>query len=314
MDKGTILRIEKISPADGHGLRTVVFFKGCPLRCAWCSTPESHNRQPQLFYKQANCQVCGRCVEICPQSALTINRDKRLVIRDASKCVSCFKCASVCLNHAMGVYGKTMTVNAVMQEIRKEEMFYFYSDGGVTLSGGDILYQADFACQLLKACREECINTTAELDLYGPYENVAKVLEYLNSYYVDIKLIDDEQHRNWTGVSNVSILDNIRRASEEFPEKPLYVRTPLIPGVNDSLENINATVALCKELKNCKALEFLPYHRLGQATYEYIGRTYQLSYLPSMSFEEAYARVGHLKKLQLPFAVLIKGKVLGEEG
>ncbi|MGL6201797.1 MAG: glycyl-radical enzyme activating protein [Lachnospiraceae bacterium] len=185
MNQGTVLRIERISPSDGQGLRTVVYFKGCPLRCAWCSTPESQSSQPEWFYKQAKCQQCAACIMACPQSALSFSESA--VIRDKSKCINCFKCASACLSHAIGIYGKTMTVDQVMREIRKDTLFYFYSEGGVTLSGGDVLVQADFAREILKACQEDCISTTAELDMYGSYKNVKKVLEYLDSYFVDIK-------------------------------------------------------------------------------------------------------------------------------
>jgi pyruvate formate lyase activating enzyme len=201
-----------------------------------------------------------------------------------------------------------MTTEQVMKEIRKDTLFYFFSTGGVTLSGGDILCQADFARELLKACREDCIDTTAELDMYGPYKNVTKVLEYLNSYFVDIKLIDSGQHRRWTGVENTAILENTLQSSMDFPRIPLYVRVPLIPGVNDSKENINATAEFCKKLQNCKALEFLPYHRLGVTAYQHINRFYSFTDLPSMTFEEAHQRICHLLGQQLPFDVKISGK------
>lgn len=310
MEQGTILRIEKISPSDGQGLRTVVFFKGCPLCCVWCSTPESQAMQPEWFYKQAKCQHCARCILSCPQSALSVSADGRSIMRAKSKCVNCFRCVSVCLPHAIGVHGKTMTVSQVMKEIQKDTLFYFYSGGGVTLSGGDILLQADFAREILKACCDDCINTTAELDMYGPYENVAKVLEYLNSYFVDIKLMDCEQHKRWTGRENTAILANTLRSAIDFPGTPLQVRTPLIPGVNDSIENISATAEFCKKLQNCKVLEFLPYHRLGAAAYQYIDRPYAFAQLPPMAFEEAYQRVRFLQDQELPFAIRISDSLI----
>lgn len=190
MKQGTVLRIEKISPNDGQGLRTVVFLKGCPLRCAWCSTPESQSIRPELFYKQSKCLHCARCIRACPQGALSVSDDRRAVVRDRSRCTGCFHCAEVCPVHATGIYGQQMTVEQVMEEVRKESLFYFFSDGGVTLSGGDVLVQADFACEILRACKEDSLHTMAEPDMFGPYEPARRVIALLDGYYTDIKLMD----------------------------------------------------------------------------------------------------------------------------
>lgn len=312
MKSGKILRIEKISPHDGSGLRTVVFLKGCPLRCAWCSTPESHAQNPELFYKKAKCGRCGHCIQRCPQKALSFSGDGSAIIRNRKICIECFQCAEVCPRHALGVYGQIMTVEQVMEEIRKESLFYFFSKGGVTLSGGDVLCQVEFACEILKSCREECINTSAELDLYGPYENVENILRYLDSYYVDLKLIDGDRHKKWTGCDNHSILRNLLKSSVDFPQKPLYVRVPLIPGINDNEENIRETVAFCKRLLNCRSLEFLPYHRLGVSTYQYICRAYAFPDLEAMTDREAVQRICRFIPEKLPFKVLVSGKQLIE--
>lgn len=308
MDRGTVLRIEKISPNDGHGLRTVVFFKGCPLHCAWCSTPESQRMQPELFYKQAKCLHCARCIKGCPQHALSVSADRTSVIRDASQCIGCFHCAEICPAHAIGVYGEEMTVEQVMREIRKERMFYFFSGGGVTLSGGDVLQQADFARAILKECKEECIHTMAEMDMFGFYENVRKVVEYLDGYYVDIKCMDTDIHRRWTGVDNKSILQNIRRASCDFPDKPMHVRVPLIPGVNDSAANLQATADFCKTLPSCVELELLPFHRLGSATYQYLGRNYAFAGTERMHPEQAEQTARKVLNDEYPFVVTVSGK------
>lgn len=310
MKQGTVLRIEKISPHDGHGLRTVVFLKGCPLRCAWCSTPESQSVQMEWFYKQAKCRHCGHCLRACPSGALSVSADRTAVVRDPSKCTGCFACARACLSHAIGIYGQKMTVEQVMKEIRKESLFYFCSGGGVTLSGGDILLQADFAQEILKECREDGLHTMAELDMYGPYENVAKLLPYLKGYFADIKLIDCEAHKRWTGVDNTSILQNIRRAAQEYPQVRLHARVPLIPGINDTRENIQATADFCAALPNCKTLEFLPYHRLGASAYESLCRQYALADLPPMSLEEARGKVMFLKNKGYPFVVQVSGQVI----
>lgn len=305
MDKGQVLRIERISPHDGQGLRTVIYLKGCPLGCKWCSTPESQSLSPELNYKQAKCWHCGKCIETCPKGALKFSEDDSRILRDKGKCNNCFHCVKACRPEAIGVYGKSMGVEEIMKEIRKDTLFYFYSKGGVTLSGGDILMQADFSREIIKACREECIHTVAELDMYGNYENVYKVLEFLNAYYVDIKLMDSREHKRWTGVGNASILENTQRAAIDFPDKPLHIRVPLIPKVNDSRENIDETVEFCKGLASCQSLEFLPFHHLGDAAYGYLDRPYAFADYKSMTFEAAYGKIKHLITPDLLFEVKI---------
>lgn len=303
-----ILRIEKISPNDGMGLRTVVFFKGCPLRCKWCSTPESQKDTTQLYYKSEKCVSCGRCVEICKKNALSFDEQTKKVVIDRRKCDSCYQCVSRCLKNALGVFGKTMTVKEVIKVILRDEVFYFHSGGGVTLSGGDVLRQAEFAKELLIQCKESAIHTMAELDMFGSYKNVEMLLPYLDEFYVDIKLMDKEEHIKWTGVDNQTILENTKKASKNCKKNALHIRLPLIWNVNDSYENILATANYCKGLENCCELEFLPYHRLGQITYESLGREYELKDLSPMSFDEAYEKVKFLKELNLPFTIKVSGK------
>ena len=312
MRKGIVLRIERISPDDGNGLRTVIYLKGCPLRCAWCSTPESHKMAPEWYYMQSKCRHCGICLKTCPQGALRPSEDLTAVVRDSEKCVNCFKCASVCLTHAIDIFGKEMTVDQIMKEVNKDRLYYFYSDGGVTLSGGDVLMQADFAAEILKECREVMIDTAAEMDLYGPYDNVTKLLPYLNRYFVDLKVMDPEMHRKWTGVSNETVLSNIKRAGEEYPDTPLTVRMPIIPGVNDSEENLTALAEFCGTVKNCRTLEFLPYHRLGSAKYRYIGKKYLFEDVAPMTEEEAAEKIACIAGNAWPFSVILSGRELTE--
>lgn len=309
-----ILRIEHISISDGEGMRTVVFFKGCPLRCAWCSTPESHRLLPEVYYKQERCRLCGSCLVHCPHGALQLAADRQSVVRDPLKCVNCGACVAACSYQAMKWYGRQMTVTQVMKEIEKDTMFHFFSGGGVTLSGGDVLMQADFARALLLACQDSCISTAAELDLYGAWENVEKVVPLLDFFYVDLKLMDPQKHRKWTGVGNESILDNLRRAASICAPGAIHVRTPLVWNINDDEENLLAVAEFCQELPNCVELEFLPYHRLGLHAYKQLGKEYALAGLPRMSYEEALEKVQAVEKRTWPFRLKLAGEVLKEAG
>ena len=202
MKTATILRIEHTSIADGEGMRTVVFFKGCPLRCAWCSTPESHRTSREVYYKKERCVGCRRCLAACTHGALSVSPATGAIRRDPQKCAGCLACADACLYGAMRVYGKEMTVGEVMREIEKDQVFYFHSGGGVTLSGGDVLLWADFAEELLRECEESAIDTAAELDLFGPREAVEHIIPLLSHFFVDLKLMDPKAQQDHSGKSD----------------------------------------------------------------------------------------------------------------
>lgn len=299
-----ILRIEKISLQDGSGLRTVVFFKGCPLHCAWCSTPESHSATPERAYQANKCTLCGRCVQACPSGALSFSPDKGLSW-DSGKCTQCLRCAAACPTGATKVYGEYQTVAQVMRHIHRDEVFYFHSGGGVTLSGGDVLCYPDFAHALLTECKESLINTAAELTMYGDYDRIRQVYPLLNTALIDLKCMDSALHQKWTGQPNDGILQNIHRAAHEFPDVDIHIRVPLIWGVNDDPASIRQTAEFSASLPHCTALEFLPYHRLGQQTYAYLDRPYPLADLPTMTLPEARDKVACLSGRDWPFPVLI---------
>ena len=218
---GRVLRIEKGSIHDGDGLRTVVFLKGCPLRCAWCASPESQDA----------------------------------AFSDG--------------------YGLAMTAAEVFGEITKEEIFYFHSGGGVTISGGEPLEQADFTLALIRECAKTGINTAIETCAYGDYSAIEKLLPHLNVIYADLKLMDDAQHIKHTGASNKTILENVRRIADKFAGK-LRIRIPLVPSVNMDDEQIKAAANFCKNLTRLDFVEFLPYHRLGIDTYRKLKREFLL--------------------------------------
>ena len=226
--KGTVLRFEKSSIYDGDGLRTVVFLKGCPLRCQWCSTPESHKKEIQT----------------------TLDGEI--------------------------IYGMNLTVEEVMVEVRKDIPFYFHSGGGVTLSGGEILTQADFAYNIIRRSCQEGINTCIETSFFGEWSKIEKILGCTNTAFVDLKLMDPEKHKFYTGVSNDLILENIKKAGQGIPRLKLIIRRPLIPGVNDSKEDLEALGQFLGELPGVDHLQLLPYHKLGTDTYRKLGLKYPL--------------------------------------
>jgi len=271
---GSVLRIERSSIHDGQGLRTVVFFKGCPLDCPWCSTPESKEFSFEKGYDQNLCTACGKCIDICPQHAVTFSKDKMYVQTDESKCIKCFRCFDVCPTKAVKKYGMSLTVSEVMEEISKDEIFFFYSGGGVTLSGGEPICQAEFAAELLKECKKLGINTAAESCFYAEYENIKKVLPYLDILIVDIKHMDNRRHAEWIGKDNALILENITKADRSRYPVEIIVRIPLIPGYNDSDDNLKRTLGFCENLNKLKEIELLAYHRLGMEAYRLLDKPY----------------------------------------
>ena len=291
--RGAILRIEKTSIHDGAGLRTVVFLKGCPLRCLWCSTPESQRAQPEIGYAADRCRRCGLCVSLCPEGALRWDDRGQGLVIDRKACVGCFTCVRRCPAQALKSYGSLMTVDEVIGEIEKDAVFYFHSGGGVTLSGGEPLDQAPFVAALLRECRNHGIHRALETSFFGPWEKIEPLLPLLNLIHTDLKHPFAEGHRRMTGVDNRLILENIARADSSSHAFDLVLRIPLIPGINDSDEAMKASADFARRLKKLKEVEFLAYHRLGIDTYDLLGRAYPLREIqrPDRDFMLAKARL-----------------------
>jgi pyruvate formate lyase activating enzyme len=283
--EGMILKIDRCSKHDGPGVRTVVFLKGCPLRCKWCSTPESQCGEPHLLRIETLCALCGRCVASCPKKALKGIPDD--VIIDHRRCTLCGECLRVCLNNAMRVSGTRMTLDEVFDIINRSRPFWNRMLGGLTISGGEALFQSDFSKALLKKCHDAGINTNIETSCYAPMEKVRELLPYLDHVCCDVKHMDDETHKKLTGVSNRQIHENIRMISHE---KDLILRYPVIPTCNDSEENINATAAFIKTLGDkFNRIDLLPYHQMGAITYRRLGLKYALEGIPSLTAEKMKA-------------------------
>lgn len=270
--QGMIFDIQRYNIHDGPGIRTVVFFKGCPLRCVWCSNPESQQGTPELMYFPLDCRHCLMCLSQCPTQALTLV-DETVVI-DRRRCDMCGACWQSCHAGGLRVIGNRMSVAEVMDVVRRDRVFYERSEGGVTLSGGEPLAQPEFCLALLTACRSEGLHTTIETSGFQRWEVLHAIISQVDLVLLDVKVVDGEAHLRLTGVPNSLIFANARRIIELG--KPLIMRVPVVPGQNDTLANIRDTAVLAADL-GARELHLLPYHRLGEAKYGRLGKDYTLS-------------------------------------
>ncbi|MDT8378929.1 MAG: glycyl-radical enzyme activating protein [Desulfotignum sp.] len=284
--KGIVFNIQKYSLHDGEGIRTIVFFKGCSLVCKWCSNPESQQLLPELGCNPDKCLTtdeCSRCEDLCPEKALISGHDKRIRV-DTALCTNCLKCTDVCPTNALNAYGYEITVADVLKRVEEDSMFYLRSGGGLTLSGGEPLFQARFAISLLREARKRRIDTNIETCGNIAWPVLEEAANYLNSIYYDLKLMDTEKHKEFTGFDNILIKENLIRLAKKFPNLPIKVRTPVIPGVNDTIEEIQQVVSFIKDLPNI-SYELLAYHRMGTPKYAYLGRKYPMGKTKNLSEE-----------------------------
>ncbi len=257
---GRVFDIKRYSIHDGPGIRTTVFLKGCGLHCLWCHNPESIAPGPDLMHWPARCVRCYSCLRACPAGAIGRDAAGGVVI-DRSKCDVCGRCAEACLYDAMQIVGREMSVGEVVAEVEKDRIFFEQSGGGVTLSGGDPLVQAEFAGDVLDACRARGFHTaldTAGLAPRGVFERLARRADLV---LYDLKVIDEALHREYAGVPNAVILDNLRRLAAAGPE--VWIRIPLVAGVNDGEDNIRRTIDLLRPLGTIRRIGLLPYHAGG---------------------------------------------------
>ena len=269
---GMVYNIQRYSIHDGPGIRTTVFLKGCPLRCFWCQNPESQKREPELFVNEERCVSCGACIPGCPTKANFYN-ENNLVKVDRNKCMCCGKCSEVCPQEARSVMGKLMSVEEVLSVVRKDKNFYKTSGGGVTVSGGDPVAQPEFAAEILKKCREEGIHTTIETCAFANWNIFEKIIENTDLVYMDIKCIDPELHKRCTGVSNELILENAKKIAALG--KKMLIRTPVIPGFNDSKEELEKIADFVKHELNQEKMELLKYNKLCLSKYVRLDRNFE---------------------------------------
>ena len=270
-----VLNITRMVIHNGPGIRTLILLKGCPLRCLWCSTPESQKTEFEIAIYPARCIQCGQCIDVCLTNAITIVNGKPVIQR--SLCNTCGKCVPACYSKAIEILGLTMTIEQLITEVKKDEIIFKNSHGGVTLSGGEPLYKTKLALKLLQAFKQHGINTGVDTSGYVPWSDIEATIPYVDFFLWDIKHMDPKKHKEFTGVSNELILSNARSISER--KVPIYIRVPIIPGYNDSKENIKAVCEFSLTLSAVTEIDIMPLHHLGKARYESLNRPYPIESL-----------------------------------
>jgi pyruvate formate lyase activating enzyme len=286
---GIIFDIKRYAIHDGPGIRTTIFLKGCSLRCQWCHNPEGIESKPEIMLRPSRCaKECHECVSICPQGA--ISKDENTIEIDNAKCDLCRKCEDVCVYEALEVVGREVTAQEVMKEIEKDKIFFDESGGGITCSGGEPLMQLDFLEALLKEIGKKNIHVTLDTSGYVPFEDLDRISDKVDLFLYDLKIIDDEKHEKYTGVSNRLILNNLRKLAEG--EKSIAVRIPLVSGINDDDQSIHMFVDFLQSLKNIKQINVLPYHKGGCEKYKRLRK----EKLPKTFQSPSDGRIEEIKK------------------
>jgi len=288
---GVVFNIQRFSLHDGPGIRTTVFLKGCPLRCAWCSNPESLQTHTEIITRDVKCIRCGRCAEACPGNAITIVENTRVI--QWEKCNHLLKCAEVCPSGAIVAAGKTMTVAEVMDTVRRDVGYYRRTGGGMTLSGGEPLVQWQFALKLLQEGKRTGLHTALDTTGHGDWEIMDELLNFTDLVLYDVKHPDSAKHLEGTGVPNERILENLRKAVAK-PGCKVWVRHAVIPQFNDSEEVLEELCKLVLTLKpSVEKISLLPYHRFGELKYAAMGKTYPWKEIPTIRDD----RIEAFKKL-----------------
>ena len=263
--KATIFNIQQLSFVDGPGIRTTVFFKGCNLNCSWCHNPESQAFKPQMMLYREKCTGCGKCKEKCRYRC--------------ENCDLCGKCTIYCPANAKEVCGKDYTVDDIFRKIEKGRVYYENTDGGVTFSGGECMLQIDFLREILKKCKEHGIHTAVDTAGYVLFDHFEQILPFTDLFLYDVKVFDTQKHKEYTGVGNELILENLKKL---FAAKAnIWIRIPVIPGVNDSVEEMRRIKTYLQECGTPQKIELLPYHALGEHKYRAFGENVRTFSIPT---------------------------------
>lgn len=305
-ESGIITEIERYSIHDGPGIRTVVFLKGCPIQCKWCCNPETHASYIEMGYFKDQCFNSGRCIKACPYGAITLNQeigitiDRAICQRYCYKNIEDFPCSQVCYSGARRNIGIRMTVQEILKEVEKDRQLYERSNGGVTLSGGEVSSQPQFASTLLKTLSNRWIHTAIETCGVGRYSFYDQIAPNLNFAFFDIKSMFNEKHEEWTKASNTQILRNAITLYELSMKYgfSMVIRTPVIPGFNDTDDDIKEIAKfIANNLSGIEGIELLPYHKLGRGKYQSIGKEYELKHLEPPSQERMKYLEGLVKDI-----------------
>jgi pyruvate formate lyase activating enzyme len=293
---GTIFDIQRFAIHDGPGIRTSVFFKGCPLHCWWCHNPESQSSQPQKLLRASRCIRCGACVEACPQLGITLTDEG--IQTDQQHCTRCGACVTVCYAGASELVGYQADVATLMQTIQSDRVFYEQSGGGVTFSGGEPLAQAGFLKTMLQACRAAGIHTAVDTSGYTPWHNLEAILADTDLFLYDLKVMDEKRHREVSGVSNHLILENLTHLSQSGAA--IWIRIPLVPGINDDPHNLQAMLDFISPLAGVQQINLLPYHNAAGQKYRGLGQQFLLDDLTAHTPAQLEAIQDQLKTSGVP--------------
>lgn len=278
----TITTLQRLSVHDGPGIRTVIFFKGCNMRCKWCHNPETWSNAKQLQYFKEKCICCGTCIEVCPCSSLSFGAEK--IIINKEQCNICSICTDNCCTGALTLVGRKISVNELLDEVIKDYPYFISSGGGITLSGGEPLLQHQFIFKFLDACRSEGISTAIETNMSLSWDKVELLLPYVDYWMCDFKIADTEKHRYFTGVNNYQIIKNIAKLVRAGAS--VTVRTPVIPGVNDNIQEIEAICRILEPYSERIRYELLGFHTLGFSKFETLNMNNELANAKSLSKEK----------------------------
>jgi pyruvate formate lyase activating enzyme len=278
--KGLVFHIIHGSFVDGYGIRTTVFLKGCPLRCLWCCNPEGQEPYPEIKLVASKCNGCGNCLKVCPYDAISLGsgEENNRVKINREACTNCGKCVEVCFTGALEFFGKYMSVNEVFDIVKKDEQYYKRSGGGVTIGGGEPTFQPAFTYRLLKKCQENGLHTAIDTCGYALDRTGLRIVKEADLLLYDLKGMNAEEHLRNTGVSNEPIFANLEELAATG--KPIIIRMPIIPGYNDSTQNIKNIAGFLAKMKSIKRVDLLPYHKYGTVKYVELGKCYKLDIQP----------------------------------